>query len=66
MKFKDLVEGNIYTDKNNVNAYMFVEMRNDYIATFKRCEYDEEQGNYISTEEDIYLVESEVKRLISL
>ena len=64
MKFNELQAGRIYTDKDGVNAYKFVGMRNAQIATFKACEYDEEKGDYTATEETIYLTANEVKGLI--
>jgi len=64
MKFNELQKGKIYTDKDGVSAYAFVEMRNDQIATFKACEYDEKKGDYIATEEVVYLTANEVKGLI--
>ena len=64
MKFNELQKGNIYTDKDGINAYQFKEMRNEQIATFYVCEYNEEKGDYVATEEVIYLVASEVKNLI--
>lgn len=64
MRFNELQKGRIYTDKDGVNAYEFVEMRNDQIATFKVCEYNEEKGDYVANDEIIYLTVSEVKGLI--
>ena len=64
MKLKELQKGRIYTDKDGVNAVQFKEMRNEQIATFYVCEYNEEKGDYVATEEVIYLVASEVKNLI--
>ena len=64
MKFEELQKGNIYTDKDGINAYQFKEMRNEQIATFYVCEYNEKKGDYVATEEVIYLVASEVKNLI--
>lgn len=64
MKFNELQKGRIYTDKDGVYAYQFIEMRNEQIATFKTCEYDEEIGDYIATATVIYLTANEVKYLI--
>lgn len=64
MKFNDLQKGRIYTDNDGVNAYQFVGMRNDQLATFNVCDYDEDKGDYIATSEVVYLTASEVKYLI--
>ena len=64
MKFNELQKGKIYTDKDGINAYQFKEIKNEQIATFYVCEYNEEKGDYVATEEIIYLVVSEVKNLI--
>ena len=64
MKFDELKKGNIYTDKDGVNAYEFVGIRNESIATFKACIYSEEKGDYITTEEIRYLTANEVSKLI--
>lgn len=53
----------IYEDEYGGNAYKFVCMRNESIAHFKRCVYDERVGEWKSTQEDIYLTDCEVKRL---
>lgn len=37
MRFDELKKGNIYTDKDGVNSYEFVGIRNESIATFKAC-----------------------------
>ena len=63
MNSNELQKGRIYTDHDGVNAYMFVELRNDQIATFKACEYDDGKGDYIATAETIYLTVNELKRL---
>ena len=44
MKFNELQKGRIYTDKDGINAYQFKKMRNEQIATFYVCEYNEEKG----------------------
>ena len=64
MKINELQKGKIYTDKDGVSAYQFVELRNAQLATFKACEYKEEKGDYIATDETIYLTPNEVKNLI--
>lgn len=66
MNINELQKGKIYTDKDGIKAYQFIEKRNEQIATFKNCEYDEEKGNYVPTNEDIYLTVSEVKTLVNL
>lgn len=64
MKFSELKKSTVYTDRDGVNAYEFVELRNDQIATFKACEYDENKGDYVATTETIYLTVREVQKLI--
>ena len=64
MRFEEFVAGRIYTDKDGVNAYAFIGMRNDYLASFNVCEYDEEKGDYVATQEVVYLTANEVKGLI--
>lgn len=64
MKFIDLENGKIYTDKDGVNAYEFVELRNDQLATFKVCEYDEYKGDYVAGDETVYLTAREVEELV--
>ena len=63
MKFNELEKGKIYTDKNGVETLEFVEFRNDYIATFNQCDYDDD-GNLIITARIRYLTRNEVKKLI--
>ena len=63
MTFENLVAGHLYSDRNIVNVYRFVRMRNDYIAEFVECEYDEDKGDFIDTTNEIDLVKSEVARL---
>lgn len=64
MKFNELLKGKIYADKDGVNAYMFVKMRNENLATFLICEYDEEKSDYIATTEEVYLTANEIKNLV--
>lgn len=58
--FKELEVGRIYEQDDCGWAGMFVGMRNDYLATFKDCEYDEESG-YIPTDKESYLTERECR-----
>ena len=61
MKFENLKKGEIYLDKDGVEAVMFVELRNDQIATFYDCEYDE-KGDFVPTTKIRYLTKNEVKK----
>lgn len=51
-----------YIDENQ-NVIKFKEYRNNQLATFNTCYYDEKYGYWIITEIERYLTASEVKRL---
>ena len=42
---------------------VFKGYRNNQLATFNVCDYNEKEGNYFETAEERYLTASEVKRL---
>lgn len=64
LTFNDLEKGKIYFDEHSEYAdIIFIEMRNNQIATFKACIYDDEQGDFIATDITVYLTANEVAKL---
>ena len=62
MNFSQLKKGNLYQDEQ-YEVIMFVEMRNDQIATFKKMAPNEENSDFVETDDIRYLVSSEVRYL---
>lgn len=62
LTFEQLVKGKLYGDKDGINIYIFRGFRNDYLATFYVCEYDEEQCCYLATTEERYYNAREIER----
>lgn len=62
LTFEQLEKGKSYGDQDGINVYVFRGFRNDYLATFNLCEYDEEQGEEIETQETHYLTKREIER----
>lgn len=62
LTFEQLKEGKLYGDSDGVGFYIFCGFRNDYLATFHWCEYDEEQGEAIETQDTYYLTKREIER----
>lgn len=64
MKFNELQKGRIYTDKDGVRALRFDGMYNDHLAEFTVCEYDEDKGEFVATDEVLFFNNFEVTDLI--
>ncbi len=64
-KFSDLKKGKIYFNKNYCDHFLkFVEMRNDYLAKFIVCDYNEDLCEFVETEEIVYLTAGEIADFI--
>lgn len=58
-KFEELVPGKIYSD--DCGFWQFVEMRNEYLATFLEMHYDDETFALTPTSNYVYLTKFETK-----
>lgn len=47
MKFNELKEGKIYTDRDGVSAFKFIGIYNEHLAEFSEVDYDEEKGDFV-------------------
>lgn len=65
MEITELKKGEIYIDQSGLGmAFRFNGMLGYRTATFNICEWSEEKGDYITTDEIDILTLLEIKRLI--